>query len=77
MLKNSNMQEAYFGAKVFYFSMTFIILIIIITYHTPLSDDIKNGSLLTGILFLILLTISTFSYLTAGTNPGYALINEV
>lgn len=76
MQANPSIQDSFFGAKIFYFSFTLIISLILLLYQNPLLIAIQNFSLLLPLFFLILLLLSSYLFLTTGQNPGFAQKNS-
>lgn len=70
------MEDAFFGAKIFYFSCTSIIFLIICLYDNPFRNSILNFELIPlPFLFITSLILSSYYFLTTGNNPGYAFKN--
>lgn len=64
----------FFAAKAFYFSVTSVMILIILKYDNPLTIGMRNDNYLQLILLLVMVTMSAYYYLTTGTNPGFASV---
>ena len=62
--------DGLFGAKLFYYSLNILVLIILLFYDSGLVTQIKEFSLLQPLLFLFLFCITTWLFHTTGDDPG-------
>lgn len=75
MHADPSIQDSFFGAKIFYFSFTSIIFLILLLYKNPFLIAIQNYSLLLPLFLFLLILFSSYLFLTTGQNPGFAQKN--
>ena len=66
------MEAAFLGAKLFYFTMTALVIFVLILYKNPLLYALFNGNFVHIIGLYTLIIISSYLLVTVGRNPGFA-----
>lgn len=72
MNRKKEVDDAAFGARVFYFIFHFLGFLIMLYYDCEISRDLKEFKLIPPLLLLAIFLISAYLFMTCGDNPGYA-----
>lgn len=71
----SNLKKEFFKAKVYYFTLTSIIILSILITDNPMMDDLEDGDNFSFLVYLSCIVIGSYLLLTTGKNPGFAKKN--